>query len=247
MRIPRIKLGGDRHTPIFSIARNQVVDEFPNVNQALRDPDGLLAAGGDLSPERLLEAYRKGIFPWYEEGQPILWWSPDPRLILYPEHIKISRSLRKTLSRGRFAITMDKAFPEVIRACAVPRKNQSGTWLTRDMIDAYSQLHRSRHAHSVECWCGNELVGGLYGVVVGKVFFGESMFSRQSDASKACLVFLTQWLRSWRYKLIDCQVKSEHLQRLGAKLVSRAEFMRLLDTWCARVPSLSAWHDCDVL
>ncbi|MEO6696524.1 MAG: leucyl/phenylalanyl-tRNA--protein transferase, partial [Gammaproteobacteria bacterium] len=170
---------------------------FPDVNLALREPDGLLALGGDLSPERLLAAYRKGIFPWYNEGQPILWWSPDPRAVLFPSRVKISRSLRKTLRQGRYRITLDQAFRSVIEGCAAPRNGVPGTWISRAMMEAYTELHERGYAHSVEAWRDGQLVGGLYGVALGRVFFGESMFSRSPDASKVALASLARQLAVW--------------------------------------------------
>jgi leucyl/phenylalanyl-tRNA--protein transferase len=196
---------------------------FPPVEHA--SPEGLLALGGDLSSERLLEAYRHGIFPWYNPGQPILWWSPDPRAVLYPDKLKISRSLRKTLRKGRYQVRFDTAFREVMLACAAPRANSSGTWITDEMVAAYCRLHDLGYAHSVETWRENRLTGGLYGVALGGVFFGESMFSRATDASKVALVALTQALRGWGFSLIDCQVDSEHLVSLGAETIPRTRFI----------------------
>lgn len=202
---------------------------FPSTELALADPNGLLAVGGDLDPERLLAAYRNGIFPWYESPQPILWWSPSPRAILFPEKIRISNSLRKTLKQGYFKITGDTAFREVMQKCALtPRKGQSGTWIGREMLDAYCELHRRGFAHSVETWCDGKLVGGLYGVAIGKVFFGESMFSTKTDASKVALVYLARQLEAWSYALIDCQVSNPHLLSLGAEVIDRTAFTRLL-------------------
>lgn len=198
---------------------------FPDPRHALRDPDGLLAAGGDLTPERLVAAYREGIFPWYSDGQPILWWSPDPRAVLFPERIRITRSLNKTLKSGRFQVTFDAAFQEVIDACAEPREGQSGTWITREMRGAYIVLHKLGIAHSVECWQEERLVGGLYGVAVGQVFFGESMFTRVSDASKVGLVHLAGQLEEWGFRIIDCQQTTGHLLSMGAVEIPRPEFL----------------------
>lgn len=207
---------------------------FPAPDRALTAPDGLLAAGGNLSPRRLLRAYRTGIFPWYSPGQPILWWSPDPRLVLFPESINIARSLRKTLRKDLFAVTADAAFPAVIAACAAPRlKTGAGTWITPEMNRAYCRLHRLGYAHSIETWRAGELVGGLYGVAVGQVFFGESMFSLVSDASKVALVALAAQLRRWGFTLIDCQMRTEHLTRMGAVDLPRATFLQLLERYCA--------------
>jgi leucyl/phenylalanyl-tRNA--protein transferase len=216
---------------------------FPPVEQAETQPDGLLAVGGDLSMERLINAYRKGIFPWFSEGQPILWWSPDPRLVLFPDRLHVSRSLRKKLRRGVFTASLDQAFEQVIRACAAPRRDAAGTWILDPMIEAYTRLHRHHLAHSVEIWQDGELVGGLYGVALGRVFFGESMFSHRSDASKAALVHLVDHLSNWGYRLIDCQVRTEHLQSLGAEGIPRVEFCRLLETWTAIPGRERRWCD----
>ena len=184
-------------------------EPFPDVEQAETEPDGLLAVGGDLSPQRLINAYRRGIFPWYGVGQPILWWAPDPRLVLFPGQLRVSRSLRKTLRKRLLTATLDRAFEAVIRACATtPRPGAPGTWLVQDMIHAYCRLHRQGLAHSVEVWADGELAGGLYGVSLGRVFFGESMFSRRDDASKVALVHLVSRLSDWGYRLIDCQVRT---------------------------------------
>ena len=221
---------------------------FPPPDRALTEPDGLLAAGGNLSPRRLLRAYRQGIFPWYSTGQPILWWSPDPRLVLFPESVNISRSLRQTLKKGRFTLTADTAFSATIAACAAPRAGQAGTWITPEMNRAYCRLHRLGHAHSIETWHGNELVGGLYGVAVGQVFFGESMFSAMSDASKVALATLATQLRRWGFALIDCQVRTEHLARMGAVEIARATFLQLLDRYCALPGRDGPWRlDDDLL
>ncbi len=199
---------------------------FPPLSQA--SPEGLLAVGGDLSPRRLKAAYRRGIFPWYSEDQPILWWAPDPRAVLFPERLHLSRSLRRTLRRGRFRVTLDRAFGEVIRRCAAPRPGQAGTWITPAMQAAYAALHREGYAHSVEVWEDDRLAGGLYGVALGRVFFGESMFHQRPDASKVALAVLARQLAAWGYRAIDCQLPSEHLSRLGAELIPRARFVRLI-------------------
>lgn len=203
---------------------------FPPVETAT--PEGLLAVGGDLSVARLLEAYRHGIFPWYNPGQPILWWSPDPRAVLYPDKLKVSRSLRKTLKRGHLCVTFDTDFRAVMLACAAPRAHHpgGGTWITDDMVQAYCALHDQGVAHSVEVWEGRDLAGGLYGVALGGVFFGESMFTRSTDTSKVALVALADRLRRWGYKLIDCQVPSPHLASLGAEEIPRARFLAELET-----------------
>lgn len=205
---------------------------FPSPEYALTEPDGLLAVGGNLSPRRLLRAYRHGIFPWYSPGQPILWWSPDPRLVLFPETVKVSRSLRKTLKKGLFTVTADTAFAAVIAACAAPRGEDPGTWITPEMNRAYVRLHQLGHAHSIESWHQGELAGGLYGVAVGRVFYGESMFSAASDASKVALAALAAQLRRWQFTLIDCQVHTEHLTRMGAVEIPRATFLQLLERYC---------------
>lgn len=208
---------------------------------ALGDPNGLLAIGGDLSPERLLSAYRQGIFPWYNEGQPILWWSPDPRSVLFPDRLKLTRSLRKTLRKEPFRASFDRAFGEVIAGCAEPRNGEVGTWITADMQQAYERMHRLGYAHSAEAWEGDFLAGGLYGVALGRVFFGESMFSRRSDASKVAFAHLVAQLQSWGYALIDCQVHSGHLESLGAEHIPRREFVALLEQHCALPVARDAW------
>ena len=212
--------------PIW-ITEDAPVHAFPDVDYAMIQPNGLLAVGGDLSPARLLHAYQRGIFPWFSEGQPILWWAPDPRAVLLPGSLNISRSLKKTIRREKFQVTFDRAFHEVIQSCAAPRAHQNDTWITNDMIDAYCALHYRGFAHSVECWLDGELAGGLYGVGIGKTFFGESMFSRSSDASKVALVALCES----GYELVDCQLPSDHLKRLGAVDLPRREFMTLLRRW----------------
>ena len=205
---------------------------FPDVEFALREPDGLLAIGGDLSPRRLIRAYRQGIFPWYSEDQPILWWSPDPRSVLYLHALKITRSLRKTLNQNIYSVTLNKAFQQVIKYCAAPRRSGGGTWLTAEMMEAYCHLHDLGYAHSVESWYQGELVGGLYGLSLGKVFFGESMFARRNDASKVAFVRLVEHLRQWNYEFIDCQVASAHLGSLGACAIPRREFIDSLNRYC---------------
>ncbi|MGZ8158485.1 MAG: leucyl/phenylalanyl-tRNA--protein transferase [Methylobacter sp.] len=216
--------------------------DFPSVNKALREPDGLLAVGGCLSQNRLLKAYRRGIFPWYNPGEPILWWSPDPRLVLFPDKLVISRSLSKTLRKNIFSVTFDRAFDEVIAACSNPRKDAAGTWITAEINAAYNQLHQAGFAHSVEAWLGDELVGGLYGVALGQVFFGESMFHTRTDASKVAFVTLVQQLTSWGYQLIDCQVHTKHLESFGAQEIDRAYFTKLLDRYCDIPVNSSAWQ-----
>lgn len=206
--------------------------DFPPLDKALRDPDGLLAIGGTLSKERLLDAYSKGIFPWFNDGQPVMWWSPDPRCVLIPTELKISRSLTKRIRQNKFTITYDTAFWEVINECAAARNGINDTWITDEIKEAYYNLFTLGYAHSVECWQDDELVGGLYGIAMGKIFFGESMFSRCSDASKIALVDLTQQLIKKEFKLIDCQVHSKHLQSLGAKPIQRGLFVQFLNNYC---------------
>lgn len=215
---------------------------FPPVE--LASPEGLLAIGGDLCSERLLEAYRHGIFPWYSGGQPILWWSPDPRAVLLPSKLKISRSLRQTLRRDLFHVTLDTDFAGVIKACAEPRAQnpKGGTWITAEMMDAYRRLHEQGFAHSVEVWAGDGLAGGLYGVALGGAFFGESMFSRQSDASKVALAYLARQLDAWGFVQIDCQLPSPHLMRLGAIPIRRKDFLSLLDTALILPDRMGGWR-----
>jgi leucyl/phenylalanyl-tRNA--protein transferase len=203
----------------------------------LREPSGLLAAGGDLSPARLLSAYERGVFPWYSADQPILWWAPDPRMVLFPAEFKVSRSLGKTLRNGRFECRFDTAFGATIRACAAPRRSGADTWLNADMIASYEELYRRGYGHSVETWRGGELVGGVYGLQLDGVFFGESMFSRERDASKVALARLVEESRRRGIELIDCQVASSHLASLGAREVSRNEFVQTLRRRARRVPS----------
>lgn len=193
------------------------------------DPDGLLAVGGDLSSERLLEAYSNGIFPWYVESSPILWWSPDPRFVLFPDELKISRSLKQTIKKGFFTITTDRAFDMVIKCCAeIERKGSHGTWLTDEMIEAYINLHRLGYAHSIESWHEGELAGGLYGVAMGAVFFGESMFTKKSNASKVAFVRTVQKLKDWGFVMIDCQIVTRHLFSFGARTIPRNQFLEIL-------------------
>lgn len=209
---------------------------FPPLETALSDKDGangLLAVGGDLSPKRLLAAYRCGIFPWYSDGDPLLWWSPDPRVVLAPEQLKISRSLTKTLRHSRYEVRLDTRFAEVIRACAnAPREGQNGTWIAPEMQSAYIELHHLGHAHSVETWRDGKLIGGLYGVALGRAFFGESMFSQATDASKIALAHLCAFLRQENFGIIDCQMETTHLSSLGAIPIPRANFILALDRLC---------------
>lgn len=211
---------------LFRLHRHDL--RFPPVDQA--SPEGLLAVGGDLRPERLLEAYGHGIFPWYNEGEPILWWSPDPRAVLFPEKLHVSRSLKRTLRSNRFTVTLDTRFREVMEQCAAPRPQypEVGTWITGEMLDAYTRLHELGYAHSVETWQDGQLVGGLYGVAIGEAFFAESMFTKVDDASKVALVRLVRQLQAWGFRLIDCQQASPHVMRFGAEEIPRSDFIRRL-------------------
>jgi leucyl/phenylalanyl-tRNA--protein transferase len=215
---------------------------FPPVAQAMRQPNGLLAAGGDLTPARLLDAYRHGIFPWFSEGDPILWWSPDPRMVLFPAEFKISHSLQKTLRRGNYEMRADTAFEQVMRACASPRDGQNGTWIQEEMITAYARLHQMGHAHSIETWMEGELVGGLYGVSIGRMFYGESMFSRKADASKIALAHLAGQLKLWNFGMIDCQMNTAHLASLGAREIPRKEFIARLQELIHYPDIASPWQ-----
>jgi leucyl/phenylalanyl-tRNA--protein transferase len=203
-------------------------DPFPPPAHALREPGGLLAAGADLSPDRLLMAYRQGIFPWYNIGQPVLWWSPDPRMVLFPAEFRMPRSLVKRLRRRDYEIRIDTAFEAVMRACAAPRSDAAGTWITPDMIAAYCELHRLGHAHSIETWIDGGLAGGLYGIALGRVFYGESMFARTSDASKIALAHLVHRLQRGQFGIIDCQMNTAHLARFGAREIPRRAFSQHL-------------------
>ena len=220
--------------------------EFPDVETALEEPDGLLAVGGCLSPKRLEKAYRHGIFPWYNENEPILWWSPNPRLILKPEKLIISRSLRKVIRKEKFQMSFDVAFEDVLDACGEHRVDAQGTWITQEMKNAYLKLHRLGLVHSVECWYRQKLVGGLYGVAIGRVFFGESMFYKYSNASKVAFVSLVEMLRSWGYVLIDCQMQTQHLINFGAENMPRNEFVQILAQNCDFAPSATAWKPFDL-
>ena len=209
---------------------------FPSVESALREPDGpngLLAAGGDLSPERLLAAYRRGIFPWSSEGEPLLWWSPDPRMVMFPAELKISRSFAKVLRNRDYQVSLDTSFVRVMQECAAPRKGNPGTWISADMLAAYTRLHMLGYAHCVETWIDGELAGGLYGVALGRVFYGESMFSRVRDASKIALAHLCRYLEMRGFAVIDCQMKTSHLASLGGREIPRREFVGGLARWTA--------------
>ena len=204
---------------------------FPPVDQA--DGEGLLAIGGDLSPERLLLAYKSGIFPWYNEDEPICWWSPDPRFVLYPDKLKVSNSMQTVLNNGTFRFTINRAFEEVIKNCkSVTRKDQDGTWISPEVQEAYIQLHKLGHAHSAEAWQNGELVGGLYGIRLGKIFFGESMFSKSSNASKFAFINYVKQLQKEGIELIDCQIYTDHLKTLGASMITRVDFIDLLRSYC---------------
>ncbi|MBA1258560.1 MULTISPECIES: leucyl/phenylalanyl-tRNA--protein transferase [Pseudomonadaceae] len=214
--------------------------DFPPLQQALREPNGLLAIGGDLSAARLISAYRHGCFPWYQAGQPLLWWSPDPRTVLFPPDLHVSRSLAKTLRKTPLRVTYDQAFERVILACAGPRRDADGTWITAEMRQAYQQLHTQGWAHSVEVWDGDQLVGGLYGIAMGKLFFGESMFSHVDNASKIGFVTLVRDLAAWGFVMIDCQMQTAHLQSLGASSLSRERFSEYLAKYLDQA-SMAAW------
>ena len=208
---------------------DSALPHFPDVSMALKTPDGLLAAGGSLTPAWLVSAYRHGIFPWFSDGDPILWWSPDPRMVLYPENFRQRRSLTKRLRNGGFTVTLDQCFERVMLACAAPRQDEGGTWITDDMLAAYTRLHQAGIAHSIEVHRDNALVGGLYGIALGPVFFGESMFSRQADASKVALAYLAAAMRQAGGTLIDCQMHTAHLAHMGAETISRASFIKYLE------------------
>lgn len=225
------------------ISRDDPPDAFPVVSCALRSPNGLLAAGGDLSAERLLYAYEHAIFPWFDTGQPILWWSPDPRCVLLPADLHVSRRFRRSLKSTAFSITFNKAFDRVISACGAPRDRHIGTWITPAMIDAYEELHRLRWAHSVEVWLEGDLVGGIYGVAIGRAFFGESMFSRISNASKTAILALCRQLVMHDFALLDCQLPSPHLMSLGAIQLPRAEFARTLQAICTPRSRFDQWPE----
>jgi leucyl/phenylalanyl-tRNA---protein transferase len=222
-----------------------VGDAFPPASDALADPNGLVCAGLELSAERVLLAYERGIFPWYSEGQPVLWWSPDPRMVLLPENFKLHRSLKKTLRNTRYEIRVDERFEDVMRGCAELRPDQGGTWITDSIIAAYSQLHHAGLAHCVECWIDGELAGGLYGIALGKVFFGESMFMRRTDASKIAFAHLVAQLSKWGFELIDCQQETVHLASFGARPIPRENFLQQLQRLIhsdAMVPRTGRWQ-----
>ena len=214
---------------------------FPPVSEALLEPDGLLAAGGDLSTTRLLAAYRQGIFPWYDDGQPLLWWSPDPRCVFLPGDLHVSRSLRRTIRSEPWQVRFNTAFGDVIRACAGKRRGQPGTWITSDMLAAYERLHTEGWAHSIEIWLEDRLVGGLYGLAIGRVLFGESMYSRRSNASKIALLFIDRLLASGTFGLLDCQVRSPHLLTMGASVIPRTRFVGYLADLCTPPDPFTGW------
>ena len=217
-------------------------DPFPACSKALRQPNGLLAAGGDLSPQRLIDAYSHGIFPWFNAGEPILWWSPSPRMVLFPSALSVSRSLKKTLRNRVYEVRWDQAFTQVMQGCAQARKGQSGTWISPVMIEAYTQLHRRGIAHSAETWVDGELVGGLYGIALGRMFYGESMFTTVTDASKIAFVHLVWQLRRWGFGMIDCQMKTAHLSSFGAREIPRADFVRRLSKLTQFSPATTPWQ-----
>lgn len=227
-----------KKVPVFRLSDEPI---FPD--PSLAEEEGILAVGGDLSAERLLRAYAAGIFPWFNEGSPILWWSPDPRLVLYPEELHVSASLARTLRRGRYRVTADQAFGRVIRGCSrTERPGQDGTWITDEMIAAYEELHRLGFAHSFEAWSGDELAGGLYGVGLGGAFFGESMFALSPDASKVAFVRAVEFMKRRGVELVDCQVRTDHLMRLGAREIPRAAFLERLDELLAKPTMRGAWE-----
>lgn len=230
MRAPIPRLPEDPHAP------------FPDPERSYH-PDGLIAWGGDLSEARLLNAYRGGIFPWFEASGPILWWSPDPRAILIPGAVHVTRRLARTIRQGRFEITLDRAFDDVIRACARPRRGEAGTWITGNMIAAYQSLHRAGRAHSLEVWIDGELAGGVYGMALGKVFYAESKFHRRRDASKIALVKLMEYLEHWEFLLCDCQLWNPHLERMGVRMIDRHDFRRLLGVGIERPDQVGSWSE----
>lgn len=223
-------------------------DPFPPVEHALREPNGLLAAGGNLSPRRLLDAYARGIFPWFGAEDPPIWWSPDPRMVLPVRELHVSRSLRRAIRSRQYTVTLDTAFDDVVAACAAPSPTREGTWITPDMVDVYSQLAALGHAHSVEVWAGRVLTGGVYGVALGRMFFGESMFSRRSDGSKVALAYLVRQLERWGFEIVDCQMSTRHLASLGARDLPRAEFLRHVHRLVRLPEAPSPWMlDADVV
>ena len=217
-------------------------EPFPPVETALREPNGLLAAGADLSPARLLDAYARGIFPWFNEEEPPLWWSPDPRMVVFASERRVTRSLRRVIRSGRFRVTMDTAFTDVVEGCAEPRLDQDGTWITPQIFEAYTALAKLGYAHSVETWDEGELVGGLYGVAIGRMFFGESMFARRSDASKVAFVSMLAQLEAWGMPLVDCQVPTAHLASLGGREIPRSAFLEQVRGLVRQPPVPAPWR-----
>lgn len=223
-----------------------LIDQFPPVGQALSSPNGLLAAGGDLSASRLIDAYRHGIFPWFNSDEPILWWSPDPRMILIPDQFRVSTSLNKVLRKHQFEVTFDQDFEQVMRCCAAPRERANGTWISEDIIAAYCELHRIGHAHSVEVYKDGKLAGGVYGVNLGRMFYGESMFSNVSNGSKIALAHLAKQLARWQFGMIDCQMSTSHLTSLGAHEIPRSKFIEHLQELIHCEPQLNWQFDADL-
>lgn len=217
-------------------------DPFPPTSKALKQPNGLLAAGADLTPARLIEAYSGGVFPWFNADEPVLWWSPDPRMVLFPAELKISRSLKKVIRNREYEVRLDTAFTRVMRGCAQPREGQSGTWISPLMVEAYTRLHEMGVAHSAETWIEGKLAGGLYGVALGRMFYGESMYTEVSDASKIAFVHLVWQLKRWGFGLIDCQMKTEHLGRFGAREIPRGDFMRRVSKLIQYSPAPTPWR-----
>jgi leucyl/phenylalanyl-tRNA---protein transferase len=215
---------------------------FPPVEKALCEPNGLLVAGMELTPARILDAYRQGIFPWFNPGEPVLWWSPDPRMVLVPAEFKMSRSLRQRMRKGGYEIRVDTRFRQVMEACGAAREGQVGTWIGQSMINAYTRLHEMGYAHSIETWIDGELAGGLYGLAIGRMFYGESMFARRNDASKLALAHLCKQLEQWNFGLIDCQMQTAHLASLGAKPISRAAFIHEVKRLIELPPVPSPWR-----
>ena len=217
-------------------------DPFPPVERALDTPNGLLAVGGGLGVARLLDAYTRGIFPWFSEGDPVLWWCPDPRMVLPTDAVHVSRSLRQRLRRRDYQVTLDQAFAQVVTACAAPRRDEAGTWLVPSMIRAYLRLHDAGAAHSIEVWVDGSLAGGVYGVAIGRMFFGESMFSLVPNASKIALVALAAQLARWKFPVIDCQMQTTHLATMGARAITRVRFVEVVDQLVPQAPAASPWQ-----
>lgn len=217
-------------------------DPFPSTSKALKQPNGLLAAGADLTPARLIEAYSHGVFPWFNADEPVLWWSPDPRMVLFPGELKVGRSLKKVLRNRDYEVRFDTAFTRVMHGCAQPRDSQSGTWISPMMIEAYTQLHEMGVAHSAETWIDGKLAGGLYGIALGRMFYGESMFTEVTDASKIAFVHLVWQLKRWGFGLIDCQMKTEHLGRFGAREIPRSDFLRQVSKLIQYSPAPNPWR-----